>query len=174
MEMRRSMQDAMDATAARFDAIEAEFETLFGRRYGAVEAVGCDDAEVVFVVSGSVVGTCRHTLQELRAAGVPVGMIKVKMFRPFPAEALCALLPQKAAVAVIDRNCSIGAGGVFAQEVRAAAYHRHGHPRIFSYVAGLGGRDITPDTLHAVYEKTKASAQPPTESIWVGLHRHDH
>jgi len=72
-------------------------------------------------------------------------------------------------VAVVDRNFSFGASGIFAQEVRAALCNSNGHPPVFGYIAGLGGRDVSPDTLVEIYQKTKDSAAPEQESVWIGL-----
>ncbi|MCK5206062.1 MAG: hypothetical protein KAR15_19410, partial [Desulfobacterales bacterium] len=72
-------------------------------------------------------------------------------------------------VAVIDRNCSFGASGIFAQELRAALYNAESPPRIFGYIAGLGGRDVTPQTIEDIYWQTQKENNPQTESIWIGL-----
>ena len=74
-----------------------------------------------------------------------------------------------AKVAVIDRNFSFGASGIFAQEVRAALCNAPGHPPVFGFVAGIGGRDVTPELLEEIYWKTKNSDAPERESVWIGL-----
>ena len=72
-------------------------------------------------------------------------------------------------IAVVDRNFSFGASGIFAQEIRAALCNIYGHPPVFGYITGLGGRDVTPEILEEIYWKTKNSALPESESVWVGL-----
>ena len=72
-------------------------------------------------------------------------------------------------MAVIDRNFSFGASGIFAQEIRAALCNMPGHPPVFGYIAGLGGRDVTTSVLMDIYNQTKTSNTPSAESIWVGL-----
>ncbi len=132
MEMRHDIDRAMGLALTRFTEIEEEYARLFKRRYGVVEAVQCDDADVVFLTSGTVTGTCRLVLKALREKGEKVGILKVKLFRPSPVEHIRAALRSAKKVAVIDRNCSFGAGGIFAQEVRAALCNQPGHPLVYS------------------------------------------
>ena len=103
-----------------------------------------------------------------------VGMLKIKMFRPFPAEEVRCILGHVDKVAVIDRNFSLGASGIFAQEVRAAISGMPAYPLLFSYIAGLGGRDITPDTLQEIYSRTKKDEKPKFESQWMELREVDY
>jgi len=91
------------------------------------------------------------------------------MFRPFPTDLVRNFLEPAKKVAVIDRNFSFGASGIFAQEIRAALYNHPEHPPVFGYIAGLGGRDITTETLEEIYRMTKKSDLPGEESVWVGL-----
>lgn len=174
MEMRRDIQQAMDDALTRCAEMEERFVDLFGRCYGAVEAVQCEDAEIVLVTSGTITSTSRQLLQDLRARGEPVGLFKIKLFRPFPADAIRRGLQNARKVAVIDRNCSFGAGGIFAQEVRAALCNQSAGPKVWSYIAGLGGRDVTPDLLETIYQQTKTQAAPPEASVWMGLREVSH
>jgi len=169
MEMRHDIQQAMQAVPSLWAQVESEFDASFGRRYGDVEAVHCEDAELVLVVSGTVCSTCRQVVSDLRSQGEKVGMLKIKMLRPFPAKRICEILGKVFKVAVVDRNCSFGAGGIFAQEVRSALCNLAGGPLVGSYIAGLGGRDITPETLMDIYRQTRETDQPELESVWVGL-----
>ncbi|MGV8080817.1 MAG: pyruvate ferredoxin oxidoreductase [Syntrophales bacterium] len=169
MEMRREIAAAMEEALERLDAVEEEFAGIFGRRYGAVEAVCCEDADIVLVTSGTVTSTARILLEELRAKGEKVGILKIKLFRPFPVEAIRGALAGAKKIAVVDRNFSFGATGIFAQEVRAALCNVPDHPPVFGFIAGLGGRDITTAVLASMIEQTKTAAVPPAESIWIGL-----
>jgi pyruvate ferredoxin oxidoreductase alpha subunit len=169
MEMRYNTQLAMDEAGRRLDQIEKEFKAIFNRSYGPVEAVHCEDAETIIVTTGTVTGTCRQVLNDLRARGERAGLFKLKMFRPFPAEAIRRYLGSAQKIAVIDRNFSFGAGGIFTQEIRAALCNLVPHPQVFGFVAGLGGRDITPDILQEIYHETRNGSAPAEESIWVGL-----
>jgi pyruvate/2-oxoacid:ferredoxin oxidoreductase alpha subunit len=170
MEMRQSLQAAMDRVPAVYARIQDDFAARFGRSYGVVEAFRCDDAEVVLVMAGTTASTCREMVQNLRAQGQRVGLLKLKLFRPFPAEAIHRCLKGVPKVAVVDRNNSAGAGGIFAQELKAALCNRQERPAIYSYVAGLGGRDITTGTLESIYWKTLEAAEPTQDSQWVDVH----
>jgi len=174
MEMRYSIQQAMEEVLRRFSDMEDQFDGSFGRRYGTVEALQCDDAEIIMVTSGTITSTSRQLLQDLRADGERAGLLKIKLFRPFPVDAVRQMLGSAQKVAVIDRNCSFGAGGIFAQEVRAALCNLVSRPSVFSYIAGLGGRDVTPDLLREIYRQTKDQEFCPDDSIWMGLHEVNH
>jgi len=171
MEMRYNTQLAMEEAVRRFDQIEKEFKAIFNRAYGPVEAIDCEDAEIIMVTTGTVTSTCRQVLAELRDRGEKVGLFKIKMFRPFPADIIRRHLASARKVAVVDRNFSFGAGGIFAQELRAALCNLGQHPQVFGFIAGLGGRDITPQTLTEIYNKTKNDSSPAAESIWIGLNQ---
>ncbi len=169
MEMRHDIAQAMDTALVRFREIEDEYAGIFGRRYGAVEAVRCEDAEIVLVTSGTVTSTARSVLEDLRGRGEKAGLLKIKLFRPFPVDDVRRALRGAKKIAVIDRNFSFGASGIFAQEVRSALCNVPGHAPVFGYVAGIGGRDVTPAVLEDIYQKTKDSAVPERESVWIGL-----
>jgi len=174
MEMRHSIQMAMEEAFTFFEQMEEEFESILGRRHGAVEAIQCDDAEVILITSGTVTSTSRQVVAGLREKGEKVGLLKIKLFRPFPVNMLRELTKSASKVAVIDRNFSFGASGIFAQEVKAALCNFPGHPPVYGYVAGLGGRDITTEVIEDIYWLAKNSTAPETESSWVGLREVDH
>lgn len=169
LEMRHDIALAMEDALAIFDEVEGEFARIMDRRYGVVEAIDCDDADIIFVTSGTVTSTARLALEELRSRGEKVGALKIKLFRPFPVEAVRRALSKARKVIVVDRNFSFGASGIFAQEVRAALCNVPGHPPVFGYIAGLGGRDITTQMLSDIYLEVKRSEAPRQESVWVGL-----
>ena len=169
MEMRHSIAQAMDDALACFPDVEDEFEKIFDRRYGAVEAIHCDDAEIILVTTGTITSTSRQVVNELRAKGERVGLMKLKLFRPFPVYDVRTKLESAKKVAVIDRNFSFGASGIFAQEIRAALCNVPSRPLVYGYIAGIGGRDVTTDVIEEIYRKTKNSEVPESESIWMGL-----
>ena len=174
MEMRHNIQTAMDDALTFFGQMENEFKNTIGRGYGPVEAIECEDAEIIMVTSGTITSTSRQVLSELRKKGEKIGLLKIKLFRPFPVKAMRELTGSARKIAVIDRNFSFGASGIFAQEVRAALCNHPGHPMVFGYVAGLGGRDVTTAVIEEIYWLTKDSDLPQQESIWVGLHEVEH
>ncbi len=168
MEMRHAIEKTMECVPECFARSEEEFHSIFGRQYGPTEAVDCDDADVIILATGTAVGTCRQAVCSLRQKGEKAGLLKIKMFRPFPVKRLQAVLKKAEKVAVIDRNCSFGAGGIFAQELKAALCNMDHRPRIYSYIAGLGGRDITPETVEEIYRITRTAEAPDDRSVWIG------
>jgi len=168
MEMRRSIQSAMESAPEALEAVDEEFRSIFGRGYGPVEAYRCEDADIVIAATGTTAGTARVAVDALRDRGEKVGLLRIRLFRPFPARAVHEALRGTKKVAVLDRNCSFGAGGIFAQETRAALYNLGGPP-VHSYIAGLGGRDVTPSLVEELYFDAKKAAAPAPESVWLGL-----
>jgi pyruvate/2-oxoacid:ferredoxin oxidoreductase alpha subunit len=174
MEMRYNIQTAMDESLTYFDQMETEFEGIFGRRHGAVEAIQCEDAEVILITSGTMTSTSRQVVADLRHRGEKVGLLKIKLFRPFPVSRIRELTGTANKLAVIDRNFSFGASGIFAQEIRAALCNLPAHPPVYGYIAGLGGRDVTTEVIENIYYLTKNSTAPQQESLWMGLQEVNH
>jgi pyruvate ferredoxin oxidoreductase alpha subunit len=118
-----------------------EFGTLFGRDYSAlVEGYRLEDAETAIVAMGSICGTIKDAIDEMRAEGKKVGLLKIRVFRPFPSEEIAQALSRVKRVAVLDKNISLGAKGAVAMEVRDALYGSSA--TVKGYVLGLGGRDV--------------------------------
>ena len=171
MEMRWHQQEAMQQAREVFRSVEDEWEELTGRRYGPVEAYRTEDADLLLVTSGTITSTARHVVDQRRANGEAVGLIKVKMFRPFPTAELRSLLGGVERVAVLDRNISPGRGGIFAEEIRAALYDvpPEDRPTLFGYIVGLGGRDVTPPVIDELIDNTRSKPGPEREDLWVGV-----
>jgi pyruvate/2-oxoacid:ferredoxin oxidoreductase alpha subunit len=169
MKMRHNIAEAMEESLVCLREIQNEFYRIFQRRYDPVDAICCNDAEIILVTSGTITSTCRLVLQSLRDRGEKVGILKMKLFRPFPVAMVREATARAKKIAVIDRNFSFGASGIFAQEVRAALYNAPGHPPVFGYIAGIGGLDVTVELLEEIYWKTKNMAFPEKESVWMGI-----
>lgn len=172
MEMRLRQQEAMREVFGVWAGIEANWEKRFGRRWGAIETYRTEDADLVLVTSGTITSTSRYVVNQHRAAGRKLGLVKIKMFRPFPTDLLRRALAGVPRVAVLDRNISPGHSGIFAEELRAALYDLPAdkRPRVDGYVVGLGGRDVTP----AVIEEIVGLGHAPKpageiEDLWVGV-----
>jgi pyruvate/2-oxoacid:ferredoxin oxidoreductase alpha subunit len=171
MEMRLRQQEAMEEAKAVMTQVDEEWKRLTGRGYGAIERYRVEDAEILLVASGTMTSTARYAVNELRDRGEKVGLVKVKMFRPFPTEEIREVLSGVPRVAVMDRNISPGHGGIFAEEIRSALYDLSpaDRPALYGYIVGLGGRDITPATVHEIVDKTRAAkGAPEREDLWVG------
>lgn len=171
MEFRWHIQRDMERAKAVCSGVEEEFGTIFGRRYPVVEEYRCEDAEIIIVCSGAVASTAREAIDSLRDKGERVGLTKIKALRPFPRKMVSEALKNRQKVAIIDRNFSPGASGVWCQEIRSAIYDlpEKERPLIYGYVVGLGGRDITIDTIKNVFELTQRSEQPDDIDIWIGV-----
>lgn len=170
MELRYKMHQAMEDALEEWVRADEEYYELFGRRYGLIEPYGADDADLILVTSGTVTSTAREVIDELRAEGRRVGLLKIRVFRPFPAQLVREALASIQKVVVIDRNISFGMGGIFAQEIKSVLYNTHDRPPIFGFVAGLGGRDITPTVIREIIEYAE-SHDEPEDLIWVGVKR---
>jgi pyruvate ferredoxin oxidoreductase alpha subunit len=126
-----------------------EFGTMFGRDYSAmVEGYQLEDAETAIVAMGSICGTIKDSIDEMRAEGKKVGLLKIRVFRPFPSEDIAKALSQVERVAVLDKNISLGAKGAVALEVKDALYGSSIPVR--DYILGLGGRDVRKKDIAAI------------------------
>lgn len=168
-EFRYKIQEAFDRAKDVIARTGREFGERFGRYYGLIEPYRTRDAEIVLITSSTVTSTARAVIDERRARGERVGLLKIRVFRPFPAEALREALLGVPKVAVVDRNLSFGHHGVFHAELKSALYGRPQAPVVFGFVAGLGGRDITPATLHEILDRAQEEERPPQEPYWIGL-----
>jgi pyruvate/2-oxoacid:ferredoxin oxidoreductase alpha subunit len=132
-----------------------------------VEAVGTEDAELVLVTSGSITSTARVAVDLLRKKGFKVGLLKIKTFRPFPADETEVVLKGVAKVAVVDRNISIGKEGIFCQELKSALYNSDTRPLIYGYIAGLDGTDVSPETLESIVVDALNKDIPDKVPVWL-------
>jgi pyruvate/2-oxoacid:ferredoxin oxidoreductase alpha subunit len=169
MELRYRLQKDMEKAPALIEETGREYEALFGRRLGLVDAYLCDDADFVFVTSGTAGFTARGAVDELRKSGLKVGNLRIKVFRPFPFAEVRSILGKVKKAAVVDRNCSYGAHGIFYQELKSALYGQAGMPPVFGYIAGLGGRDITLDSFKEVAAHAMAKDRADEEIVWIGV-----
>lgn len=169
MEMRYKMEEAHERAKDVVKEVGASFAKTFGRSYSTIEAINCDDADLVLITSSSTVSPSRMVLQELREKGIKIGLLKIRMFRPFPVEDVCKVLAGKKKVVVIDRNYSFGKSGIFADEIRGAICNDPNRPMVYGYVTGLGGRDITVDLIKEIVEDARKSSAPEKLAIWKGL-----
>jgi len=127
-----------------------EYREVFGRGgTGLIDAFDCEDADVVLVSMGSLLGTMRDAVDELREEGLKVGLVKVRCFRPFPKEAIHDAIKGSQVVGVIEKDISLGLEGTLCSEIRAA-FCGEESPEISSFIMGLGGRDITKEEIKRV------------------------
>jgi len=172
MEFRYKAMLGMKEAHDRFLNVEREFKQIFGREHGGLlERYRCEDAEVVLVAAGSVAATAKDVVDQMREKGSRVGLARLRAFRPFPHDEIRALASKVEGVAVLDRSFTFGAAGAMFTEVKASAYSSQKRPVLKNYIAGLGGRDITPKVLERIFEDiqlcTKRSVESEVE--WVDV-----
>lgn len=161
-EFKRQQEEAMKNATEIIQAIHDEYAELTGRKYGdgLLEHYRLDDAETAIVCLGSTAGTAKVVVDELREKGVKAGLLRIRTFRPFPAEAIAKALQKTKAVAVMDRSMSFGGrGGAVFHEVRHALYDSANRPYLVDYIYGLGGRDTSPTQIRQVFEELQKISQ---------------
>ena len=169
MEIRFKLHSALERAKEVVNQTGELFFEKFGRKYQTVEAVKTEDADMVLVTSSSVTSPARIVVDELRKEGKKIGLLKIRLFRPFPVEDVKKVLKGKKRAVVIDRNCSWGKGGIFADELRGGLYNEDDMPVVHSYVAGIGGKSITPELIREMIEEASECEKPERISIWKGM-----
>ena len=140
--------------------VSADFERLTGHKYEFFEKYKMDDAETVIVCMNSTAGTAKAAVDELREQGVKAGLLKIRMFRPFPSEEVAEALKNVKAIAVLDKADSLnGAGGALFEDVVSGMYVANVHVPTVNYVYGIGGRDTTVSDIKKVYNDLNEVAQ---------------
>jgi pyruvate ferredoxin oxidoreductase alpha subunit len=159
-EHKRAQAEAMRTCKPHLQEVADAFADRFGARYGFLDPYRLDDAEWAMVALGSTAGTVRVVVDDLRARGEAVGMLKLRVFRPFPAEELIDALAHLRGIAVLDRAEGMaGLSGPVYGEIRSALYDLDPRPLITGYVYGLGGRDIRTEDIEAVFHELKDDVQ---------------
>ena len=177
MELRKHNDEAMKRSkTAVIPEAYRDFERIFNRAYGNpfFEEYQTEDADVVLVGMGTLSMPVKVAIRQMRKEGKKVGFVRVRWFRPFPAEELAQTLGRFKAVGVIDRDYSFGSphmSGVLATEIRASLYPAAARPPVVGFICGLGGREVTvPDVRRMsdmVFKAAAGQAQPPV--TWIGI-----
>jgi pyruvate/2-oxoacid:ferredoxin oxidoreductase alpha subunit len=162
---RQALEQGMAQALIAAQEADREWGALTGRSHGIVERYRCDGARVVIVTMGSMCGTAREAVDAMRDDGEMVGLLKVRLFRPLPVQALRVALEGVADVVVLDRNHSPGLGGILHQELRGALYGVKSPPRVHGILAGVGGVNVSPDAI-AQLVHTALTTPPQPESEW--------
>ncbi len=151
-EAKRAQAEALkNAKQVTLD-VAKEYAKISGREYGLFEEYKMDDAELAVVIIGSAAGTTKQAVDELRKDGVKAGLVKIRLFRPFPAEEIAQSLKGCKAIAVMDRTESYNDNcGPLGAEVTTALYRAGATPKVLNYVYGLGGRDVRVDDMKGIY-----------------------
>jgi pyruvate ferredoxin oxidoreductase alpha subunit len=134
--------------------VDASFGKTFGRVYGGlIDTYLCDDAEFIIIALGSVAGTCRTVIDELRKEGRKAGLLKIRFMRPFPDEEIIEITRNAKAIAVIDKDISFGYEGTVFTNVNSALSRHPNHILKLNFIAGLGGRDIPKESIREIFDK---------------------
>ncbi len=173
MEFKYSVQKAMLYGKRRIKEIFSELSKITGRDHGGlIEAYRTEGAEVILVAMGSMAGTIKDEVDRLRSEGKPVGLIKIRCYRPFPHEDIWEAIKSSRVVAVMEADFSMGSEGAVGMDLKAKVCGRPGAPLVLDFITGLGGREVNQETVEEVVaeaEKAVSKKLPPVESYWVGL-----
>lgn len=153
-EARKAQEEALIATKGTIQKVWDEFGKKFGRHYTPVDTYKTEDAEILLLTMGSFSQTAEIAIDKMRGEGKRVGLVKLRLWRPFPFEELRAAVGNAQVLVVFDRSLSYGGtGGPVCGEVKAALYGEEKRPRIVSFVGGLGGRDVFPEDFEQMVER---------------------
>ena len=152
-EHKRQQAEAIRNAKGVILKISKEFEALTGRNYELFEGYKTDDAEVVVVALNSTAGSAKHVVHKLRSEGKKAGLIKLRVFRPFPVDEIALALSKYQAIAVMDKADGFNnAGGPLFTDITSALYIKHIFtPKVIDYIYGLGGRDVKTDDIEKIY-----------------------
>ena len=169
LSMRLEIDEAMKRVPEVYQECRESFLEVFGRDPGdVIQMFATDDAELILVASGTMATTAREVVRRRREAGEKIGLVKLKMFRPFPAAALRDACQSATRLAVLDRNYAAGIGGVFGQDTRAAFQGHRDDVLIQNYLTGLCGGDVTPAVIDQVLADL-GSRSEAGEPVWMGI-----
>ena len=155
IEHRRGQQAAMDKVKSVVEEVSKKFGEEFGREYGLFEPYRLDDADRAVVAINSVAGEIKEVIDELRELGEKVGMLKIRLFRPFPYTEIAEALKGCKIVTVMDRSTSMGAYGPLFSEISNALYDAEAKPLLYNRTYGLGGREMLLDDIKDVFKESK-------------------
>jgi len=168
-ELRYNIQKSVELSKNLWEETGRELGELFGREYGLVESYRADDAETLIVTSATIASTARVAVDNFRSRGEKVGLLRIRVFRPFPSELVRDVVGSVKRAVVIDRNISFGASGIFYQEVKAALYNSPKKPPIFGIITGIGGRDVRSTDIEEMVRMTQKLDKPQADIVFSGV-----
>ncbi|MBR6468993.1 MAG: pyruvate ferredoxin oxidoreductase, partial [Lachnospiraceae bacterium] len=164
MEAKKNQEIAMENSKEVILRVADAFERVSGRRYGLFEEYRTEDADHIMLIMGSAAGTAKQACDDLRDKGMKVGVLKLRVFRPFPAAEIAKALSGCKSVAIMDRcECYNGNGGPLSMEVCSALYKNKVLIKAVSYMYGLAGRDFTVENVYEIFNELDASVKGDTE-----------
>lgn len=173
MEFRYMIQEAMENAKELIPKIDKEYGKIFGTEYGGlVEKYKCADADLIMLSMGTIGSDAKLAVDKLRKEGQRVGSARIRVYRPFPTEEIAKLAENAAMLATIDRHISFGMEGFLASETKASLFNEKDHPPVAGFIAGLGGRDVTAETIANIAQKSlkyMKEGKVEKETEWVDL-----
>jgi 2-oxoisovalerate ferredoxin oxidoreductase alpha subunit len=173
MEFRYMIQEAMDNAKKLIPQIDKEYGKRFGSAYGGlVEKYQCEDADLIMLTMGTIGSDAKLAVDKLRQEGQKVGSARVRVYRPFPVEEIVKLAENASMLATIDRHISFGMEGFLASETKASLFNQKDRPLVAGFIAGLGGRDVTSETVEKIGKKSlkwMKDGKVEKETEWVDL-----
>ena len=155
IEHKRGQRHAIDEAKRVISEVSLDFEKTFGRRYELFEAYKLEGAKRVIIAINSIAGEIKEVVDTLREKGEAVGLLKIRVFRPFPYEEIKEALKDAQIITVLDRSESFGAYGPLFQEIRTALYDLPSRPLIYNRIYGLGGRDLFIEDIEQIFVESK-------------------
>jgi len=171
-EFKKQQEEAMQTVPEVFNETTKKFAEISGRNYNSIVPFGLEDAKVAVVSMGSASGTVRWVARRLLKQGLPVGALKIALYRPFPHEEVANMLEKMDVVVVLERALSLGAHcGPLGNDVVCSLYNRAEQPKVLDVVTGLGGRDISPESIEQIFRGGLEAASRSTglEMEFVGV-----
>jgi len=173
MEFKYAIQHAMAYGKNRIKEIFSELAHITGRDHGGlVEAYRTEDAEMVLLAIGSMAGTAKEAVDQLRMEGKRVGLVKIRCYRPFPHEDIWEVIKGTQVVGVMEADISMGSEGAVGMDLKAKLYGRPDAPQVLDFIAGLGGREVNVDRIRHMVEKMEGASSSGShiqDAYWVGL-----
>ena len=175
MEAKKNQADALKHSQEIVLKVAEEFEKISGRKYGLFEEYRTEDADYIMLIMGSAAGTAKQAVDDLRAQGKKVGVVKLRLFRPFPADELAEALKNAKAAAIMDRAERYNANGSpLGNEITAGLYRKKIMIETVNYIYGLGGRDFTVQEVYDIFGELEdfiENGNAPEQFKYIGLRK---
>ncbi len=168
-EHKRQQIEGMESSREAIKKADLEYKKISGRKYDFIEEYQTKDAEFIIAVLGSTAGTAKVVADNLRQIGIKAGVLKIRLFRPFPEKEIAIALKNAKGVAVLDRSISYGTFGPLFIEVRSALFNLPKKPKMQNYIYGLGGRDIDENEIRNVFDDLTHNKLEQDKVKYIGL-----
>jgi len=145
--LRKDIQETLENSINVIDETHKRFENIIGRKYDLIEAYNLDESDTVIIVAGALAGSCKVAIDKLKEKGINIGLLKIRVFRPFPTNIIIEKLANKKNLIVLNKSLSFGVSGTITQEIKSCLYGSGISPKVFDVIISLGGKDVFPETI---------------------------